>query len=158
MAERPDHVLLRPARPEDLPAIIRMLADDEIGKDRESLSQPLLPAYVEAFEAISADERTSLIVAEATDGKVLGCLQITFIRGLSYQGAERALIEDVRVDSAHRGQKIGHRMLAWAIDEARRRHCRLIELFVHETRISARRFYARLGFRSSHSGMRMQLD
>ncbi|WP_368905275.1 GNAT family N-acetyltransferase [Taklimakanibacter lacteus] len=71
---------------------------------------------------------------------------------------ERALIEDVRVARAHRGHKIGHRLLEWAISEARRRHCRLIELFVHETRSSARRFYSQLGLKDSHRGMRLPLE
>jgi len=135
-----------------------MLADDELGKERETLSEPLLPAYFKAFDAIAADERNVLIVAEAPDSKVLGCLQMTVIPGLGYQGAERAIIEDVRVDKAYRGRKIGHQMLRWAIGEARRRQCRLIELFVHEKRASARRFYARLGFKDSHAGMRLPLE
>ena len=108
MPIEPGEVRIRPARREDLPAIVRMLADDELGKERETLSEPLLPAYFKAFDAIAADERNVLIVAEAPDSKVLGCLQMTVIPGLGYQGAERALIEDVRVDKAYRGRKIGH--------------------------------------------------
>lgn len=150
-------VHIRPARREDIQAIVRMLADDELGKCREDLSEPLSQAYLSAFDEIAADKRNILIVAETVDGGVLGCLQMTFVPGLSYQGAQRALIEDVRVDKDHRGRKIGHQMLDWAIGEARRRRCRLIELFVHETRSASRRFYKQLGFKDSHSGMRLQL-
>lgn len=158
MTDGLDDIQIRPARRADMPAIIHMLADDELGKGRETLSEPLAPAYFKAFDDIAADRRNVLIVAEAPGGQVVGCLQMTFIPGLCHQGAERALIEDVRVDQAHRGRKIGHRMLEWAIDEARRRQCRLIELFVHETRSAARRFYAQLGFQDSHRGMRLPLE
>lgn len=148
---------IRPARREDVPAIIRMLADDDLGKGREDVSEPLAQAYFTAFDAIEADNRNILVVAEASDGNILGCLQMTFVPGLSHQGAERALIEDVRVDSRHRGQKVGRKMLDWAISEARQRPCCMMELFVHGTRSSARRFYLELGFKDCHSGMRLEL-
>jgi GNAT superfamily N-acetyltransferase len=137
--------------------MIRLLADDDLGRGRENIAEPLAPAYFKAFESILADDRNILVVAEAADGDVLGCLQLTIIPGLSYQGAKRALIEDVRVDSRYRGRKIGHQLLEWAIEEARRRSCCLVELFVHETRNDARRFYRGLGFADSHSGMRLKL-
>jgi ribosomal protein S18 acetylase RimI-like enzyme len=158
MVDGLDEILIRPARRADVQPIVHMLADDELGKGREVLSDPLAPAYFNAFDNIAADGRNILIVAETPDGRILGCLQMTFVPGLSHQGAERALVEDVRVARAHRGRRIGHRMLEWAIDEARQRQCRLIELFVHETRASAQRFYARLGFKDSHRGMRLPLE
>ena len=148
---------IRPARRDDTTAIIRLLADDDLGRSRENTAEPLAPTYFAAFEAIANDDRNILVVAEAADGDILGCLQLTIIPGLSYQGAERALIEDVRVDSRYRNRKIGHRLLNWAVDEARRRNCCLVELFVHETRGDARRFYRGLGFADSHSGMRLKL-
>jgi hypothetical protein len=33
-----------------------------------------------------------------------------------------------------------------------------VQLFTHETRKDAQRFYARLGFQPSHVGMRLPLD
>lgn len=148
---------IRPARREDVPAIIHLLADDELGRSRENLSEPLAPAYLTAFDAIAADDRNFLIVAENAGSEILGCLQMTLVPGLSYQGADRALIEDVRVARHHRGRKIGHELLEWAIGKARRRNCCLVELFVHETRDAARRFYLDLGFQDTHSGMRLKL-
>jgi ribosomal protein S18 acetylase RimI-like enzyme len=157
MTESPK-IQIRPARREDLLAIVRMLADDPLGRDREMVAEPLSDVYLRAFEDLTADPRNALVVAEGAEGTVLGCLQLTFIPGLSYRGAERALIEDVRVDARHRGRRIGHRMLEWAITEARLRRCRLVQLFVHETRTEAHRFYGDLGFRHHHSGMRLYLD
>jgi GNAT superfamily N-acetyltransferase len=82
---------------------------------------------------------------------------LTFIPGLSNQGAELALIEAVRVDSDLRRQGLGQVMISWALDEARRRGCRFVELFTHASRTDAQRFYERLGFEKSHTGMRRAL-
>jgi ribosomal protein S18 acetylase RimI-like enzyme len=158
MAARPVEVEIRPARREDVQAIVRLLADDDLGKGRESVSEPLSQDYFKAFDDIAADSRNILAVVQTQDGTVVGCLQMTFIPGLSHQGDERALIEDVRVDKRYRGQKIGRKMLEWAIGQARLRHCCLVELFAHETRTAARRFYLELGFKDSHRGMRLPLN
>ncbi|HEX3367239.1 GNAT family N-acetyltransferase [Phenylobacterium sp.] len=148
---------LRPARREDVAAIVRLLADDHLGGGREQVTDPPLPAYFEAFEKVAADPRNLLSVAQDAAGAVVGTLQMTFIPGLSNQGAELALIEAVRVDSSLRGQGVGQVMIRWAMDEARRRGCANIELLAHNSRVDAQRFYERLGFVKSHAGMRRPL-
>ena len=147
-------ITVRPARRADVAAIVGLLADDHLGADRERVTDPPLPAYFEAFEKVSADPRNLLVVAEDAEGQPVGTLQLTFIAGLSNQGAELALIEAVRVDSRRRGQGVGKTMMRWAMDEARRRGCRNVELFTHLSRVDAQRFYERLGFAKSHAGMR----
>lgn len=149
-------ILMRPARRDDLPAIVRMLADDPLGAGRERYADPLPLGYLEAFDRIVADSRNLLAVAEA-GGAVVGCLQLTFIPGLSFQGAELALLEGVRVDSSRRREGIGAVMIQWAMDEARGRGCGQIELLTHTSREAAQRFYERLGFVASHVGMKRPL-
>ena len=149
-------LVIREARHRDLAAIVAMLADDALGADRERVTDPPLPGYLEAFEKITADPRNLLAVAEV-GGTVVGCLQITFIPGLSFQGAELALIEGVRVDAARRGSGLGSVMIEWAMDEARGRGCRQVELLTHASRTDAQRFYERLGFTASHVGMKRSL-
>ncbi|HEY3697367.1 GNAT family N-acetyltransferase, partial [Phenylobacterium sp.] len=78
-----------------------------------------------------------------------------FIPGLSNQGAERALIEAVRVEAGLRSQGVGGAMVRWAAQAARERGCAFIELLTHKSREAAQRFYARLGFQPSHEGMRL---
>jgi GNAT superfamily N-acetyltransferase len=148
---------MRPARREDVGAIVALLADDELGAGREVVCDPPAPAYLEAFDKVAADPRNLLTVAEDAAGAVVGTLQMTFIPGLSNQGAELALIEAVRVDSSLRGQGLGQIMIRWALDEARRRGCSNIELLAHNDRTDAHRFYERLGFARSHQGMRRAL-
>jgi ribosomal protein S18 acetylase RimI-like enzyme len=153
----PDPITIREARREDVAAIVRLLADDHLGAGREVVSDPPLAAYFEAFEKVAADPRNLLAVAQDAAGEVVGTLQLTFIPGLSNQGAELALIEAVRIDSTLRGQGLGQVLVGWALDEARRRGCRFVELFTHASRADAQRFYERLGFQRSHAGMRRAL-
>jgi len=53
----------RQATHEDLPEIVRMLADDFLGATRERYENPLPESYVKAFEEIEADKNNELIVA-----------------------------------------------------------------------------------------------
>jgi len=152
-----DPITIRKARREDVADIVGLLADDHLGAGREVVSDPPAAAYFEAFDKIAADPRNLLAVAEDRDGEIVGTLQMTFIPGLSNQGAELALIEAVRVESGLRGQGLGQVMIGWALDEARRRGCRFVELFTHNSRVDAQRFYERLGFEKSHAGMRRNL-
>ena len=149
-------IAFRRAEPADLPAIIALLADDDLGRTREAPELPLLPAYTDAFAAIQRDPNQVLAVATA-DGEVVGTLQLTFIPGLSHQGALRAEIEAVRIARARRGQAIGRRMLEWAVAECRARGCGMIQLTTNKARTEAHRFYAGLGFQPSHIGFKLSL-
>jgi ribosomal protein S18 acetylase RimI-like enzyme len=149
-------VTIRPARRDDVPDIVAMLADDPLGRGRERTEDPLPPCYFEAFASIEADRNIQLMVAEGADGVVVGCLQLCILPGLSSQGSSRGLIEDVRVAARCRSQGVGEQMVQWAIDEARGRQCRLVELLTHQIRVDAQRFYARLGFQPSHVGMTLR--
>ncbi|HZZ68418.1 MAG TPA: GNAT family N-acetyltransferase [Phenylobacterium sp.] len=150
-------IVCRPARREDVAAIVRLLADDGLGAGREAVSDPPARGYLEAFDKIAANPRALLAVAQDAAGAVVGTLQLSFIVGLSNQGAELALVSAVRIASSQRGQGLGEAMMQWAMDEARRRGCRHIELFTHASRVDAQRFYQRLGFEKSHAGMRRAL-
>ncbi|MGJ5178630.1 N-acetyltransferase family protein [Bradyrhizobium oligotrophicum] len=148
-------ITIRPARREDVGAIVAMLADDHLGRARERLETPLPASYFAAFEAISSAANITLVVAEEA-GTVVGCLQLCILPGLSSQGASRALVEDVRVATDRRSRGIGEQLLHWAIAEACSRRCNLIELMTHQSRTDAQRFYERLGFAKSHFGMVMR--
>jgi len=145
-------ITLRPARREDVAALIAMLADDHLGRARERLEDPLPQVYYDAFARLSSDPNIQLMVAEE-GGNVVGCLQLCILPGLSSQGTSRALIEDVRVASDRRSRGIGEQLVQWAVGEAKARGCKLVELLTHHTRVDAQRFYERLGFVRSHVGM-----
>ncbi len=147
----------RPATRNDLPEIVRMLADDPLGSQRERFSDPLPDSYYTAFDAISTDANNELIVAE-NDGAVVGVLQLTFIPYLTFQGSWRALIENVRVSAKVRGQDIGTALLHWAIARAEKRGCRMVQLTTDKSRVDAKRFYEKLGFHATHEGMKLSLS
>ncbi|MFC4145277.1 GNAT family N-acetyltransferase [Micromonospora mangrovi] len=147
-------VIFREAVRADLPAIIALLADDVLGKARDFTEVDA--AYERAFADIDADPRNQLIVADSA-GELVGCLQITYIPGLGRHGAERSLIESVRVRSDLRGRGLGRAMMAWAVDQARQRGCALVQLTTDKSRADAHRFYRDLGFVASHEGMKLAL-
>jgi len=145
-------VSIRPARREDVAAIVAMLADDHLGRARERVEDPLPESYYQAFEQVARDQNLTLVVAES-EGRVVGCLQLAILPGISTQGGIRGLLEDVRVDSDCRSRGIGEQLVQWAVAEAKARGCNLVELLTHQTRTDAQRFYKRLGFAASHVGM-----
>ncbi|HEX6336278.1 MAG TPA: GNAT family N-acetyltransferase [Jiangellaceae bacterium] len=145
---------LRQATVADLPAIIALLADDEIGASRETPGDRA--PYDESFAAIAADPNQLLVVGER-DGQVLATMQLTFIPGLSRRGTWRAQIEGVRVASSARGHGLGEELIRWAIGQARERGCALVQLTSDARRQDAHRFYERLGFTASHTGFKLAL-
>jgi len=147
---------LRRATARDVPAIVAMLADDVLGRRREDASPQALARYLQAYADIDSDPRQLLAVAERA-GTVVGCLQLTFIPGLSHQGAWRGQIESVRVSSSERGSGVGRAMLSWAIGQCRERGCTVVQLTTDKSRADARRFYESLGFTASHEGMKLAL-
>ena len=147
---------IRRATATDLTAIVRLLADDALGRARENPGPPLDPCYAEAFAAIERDPNQFLAVAE-DGGEVVGCLQLTFIPGLSRRGLWRGQIESVRVASARRGSGLGRILFTWAIEECRRRGCGLVQLTTDKARPDALRFYESLGFVASHEGIKLVL-
>ena len=146
----------RQAKREDLPELVRMLADDFLGTKRERYENPLPESYVKAFEEIEADKNNELIVAE-NDGEIIGMLQITFTPSISFQGSKRATVESVRVDKKYRGCGIGKELMRWAIERARGENCHILQLTTDGERKDAHRFYENLGFAGTHLGMKLKL-
>ncbi len=149
-------MIVRAARRDEVPAIVRMLADDTLGQSRERLEAPLPQAYYDAYEAMAHNPDNRLMVAEV-DGEIVGCLQLVFIRGIARVGAETALIESVRIARDRRGRGLGRALIGQVIEIARRRGCAAVELSSHTSRRDAHRFYEGLGFVGSHLGMKLML-
>jgi len=149
-------ITIRRAEFQDLEAIIALLADDALGQAREDNSRPLSERYATAFEAIDRDPNQLLAVVEHSL-TIVGCLQLTFVPGLSRLGMWRGQIESVRIASNQRGSGLGQRMFEWAISECRARKCGLVQLTSDKARPDAIRFYEGLGFTASHEGFKLEL-
>ena len=133
-----------------------MLADDDLGSQRERYEQPLPQGYYAAFEQMDGSPYFEWIVGEM-EGRIVATLQLIFIPSLSYQGGLRAQVESVRVDAPLRDKGLGRQMMTWAIERARQRGAHIMQLSTHQTRADAHRFYERLGFKGSHIGMKISL-
>ena len=148
----------RTAGRDDLHAVVSLLADDELAENRE---KPVDGAgvgeeYVKAFAAMETEHYNHMLLAES-DGRVVGCLQLVFVPGLSRRGAKRAIVESVRVVSDLRGKNVGTALMKEAIRLAREGGCKLVQLDSDKRRARAHLFYRRLGFTQSHFGFKKEL-
>ena len=146
---------IREATRDDLPSLIRLYADDDLGQTREASAVD--ETYEAAFSAIEKDANHILAVGEI-DGEILGTLLLSFLPGLSRHGAWRGQIESMRIARHQRGKGLGRQMLDWAIAEARQRGCDLVQLTSDKSRPDAHRFYQVAGFTPSHVGFKMILE
>jgi GNAT superfamily N-acetyltransferase len=150
-------VVLRRAVAADLPAIVELIAADQIGATRDGVRTAAdLAAYERAFSAIDRDPAHVLLVAESGPD-VVGTMQLSFLPGLARRGALRAQIEAVRVRDDYRGRGLGAAMFGWAIEAARQQGCALVQLTSDKARTGAHRFYERLGFVATHEGLKLAL-
>lgn len=147
-------VLLRESERDDVPAIVGLLVDDELGASRDgATTHAELQPYLRAFENLNADPAHLLLVAVDV-GQIVATMQWSFIPGLARRGALRAQIEAVRVRRDYRGRGLGGAMFQWAIEESRLRGCVLVQLTTDKSRSDSHRFYERLGFIASHEGLK----
>ncbi|GAA4821860.1 GNAT family N-acetyltransferase [Nocardioides caeni] len=142
------------ARRSDVPAVVALLADDEIGAARESGD---IARYEAAFDGVARDPAQFLAVVRDAGGSVVATMQLSIVAGLSRGGATRLQIEGVRVAAGLRGRGLGALMLDWAHDHGRARGATLAQLTTDDQRADALRFYARLGYDATHTGLKKQL-
>lgn len=147
-----EKVVLRRAVATDVAGIVDLLAADQLGAGRDGGD---LAPYLAAFAAIDADPAQLLVVAVDDQGRLAATFQLSFIPGLARRGSLRAQVEAVRVAPGRRGGRLGRAMITWAVDEARRRGCTLVQLTTDKRRTDARRFYEGLGFTATHEGMKL---
>lgn len=150
-----DGIIIRRARESDLSQLIAMFAADDVGGHGDTTDADAYDDYLRAFNMIDASQNEQLFVAER-DGDVVGTFQILFNRTLTGRGSLSMIIEAVQTRPDMRGQGIGAQMIGYAIEEAKRRECRLVQLTSNAARTDAYRFYERLGFAKSHAGFTMK--
>ena len=77
------------------------------------------------------------------EGRIVGTLTLAIF---AIPTGRRAWIEDVVVDEAARGLGVGEQLTMAAVDEARRRGVRSVDLTSRPTREAANALYQKLGF------------
>ena len=150
------NLIYRNATKADLPFLVDMLADDDLGAHREDTSRPLNQAYVLAFSRIDSDPNNELTVVEF-ENEIVGMLQLTFIPYLTHIGTLRCLVEGVRIHKDFRGQGFGTKFFEWIIKHAKSKGCDMLQLTSNKQRGDAIRFYKDLGFEASHEGFKLSL-
>lgn len=157
---RSGEVTLRNATEADLDALMALLSDDPISAARGDVAAPEdRPQYADALRSIVDDTANALLVAEDTDGRLVGTLQLTRIPGMARRGATRLLVEAVRVSSALRSGGIGSALMRWVTDVAAPElGTPLVQLTSDAARTDAHRFYERLGFTGSHVGFKYRVS
>lgn len=149
-------MIFRKATENDLPQIVKILADDKLGKLRENYQNPLPKTYYTAYKAIDSDKNQELMVLQQTDNsKILATFQLTFIPYISYEGSTRALLENVMVQENSRGTGIGQQIIEWCIERAKTKNAHVLQLTSDKQRPQAIKFYEKFGFKASHQGMKL---
>ncbi|MET1038689.1 MAG: GNAT family N-acetyltransferase [Aeromicrobium sp.] len=138
----------------DVPAVAALLADDELGHAREGAEGA---RYEAAFDVVARDTSQYLAVVRDESEKVVATMQLTIIPGLVRAGTTRLQIEGLRVAREDRSQGLGAAMLAWAHEHGRARGASLAQVTTDEARERARSFYERLGYETSHVGLKRGL-
>lgn len=140
----------------DLPFIAALGDADEVAAARDPMRKGIADEQREALKAISTDPNHRLLVVEH-GGEPVGSFQLSFIPGVSRQGAWRGQIESVRVVEGMRGKGIGEAMMRWAVERCKERSCGVVQLTSDRQRDAAHRFYERLGFQPTHTGFKLKL-
>jgi ribosomal protein S18 acetylase RimI-like enzyme len=108
------------------------------------LSSSAPPPGRAVLEAIVGSPDSALFVARLA-GRIVGSLTLaTYMLPTGL----KAWIEDVVVDGEARGQGVGEALNRAALDEARRRGAKEVDLTSRPSRDDANRLYVRLGFQA----------
>jgi len=102
------------------------------------------PSWDVVFSSHLKAERGAVVVAE-NDDQILGCATVSYNLALRY-GGEYCELEELIVDEAARGLNLGRILVQRTIDDARRRGCVEMGLYLVPTTEGNRGFYEKLGF------------
>lgn len=155
--EKADAMRTREATREDVPTLVRLLAEDDLGSRRESTGDGDQAVYLAAMDAISRDPNNRVLVG-LRDDVIVCMLQLTYLPHLTFRGGWRAQIEGVRVAAGCRGEGLGRELVTAAIAMADEHGCHLVQLTTNKARREAVRFYESVGFEPTHEGMKLYLE
>ena len=133
---------IRPATASDAPAAIGLMAQ------LNEFAHGQIDAGVEdRFRTMLNLPQYAIFVAEDDHGKIVGLLTASSRWTLWHMGP-CAIIEELVVDEAARGQGAGRALIHAAIEWAKAQACSEIEVSTGMDNTAAQAFYRRLGFES----------
>jgi len=107
------------------------------------LSSSSPPVTAAVLREIVDSEASTLLIARDGDGVVVGSMTLALFR---IPTGVRAWIEDVVVDEAARGKRVGTLLNERALEIAQAAGARTVELTSRPSREAANRLYLRMGF------------
>ena len=149
-------LIIEKAKLKNLKDLIYLLFDDDLGKDRENMSETSYNNYKKSFMNILNDSNNEIFIMILND-QIIGMMQLTFIPSLSKQGVTRCQIESVRIKKEHRDKGYGSKLINKSIEIAKRKKCGLIQLTSNKKRQRAINFYKKHGFLSTHVSFKLDL-
>lgn len=136
---------IRPATAADIPALCGLLA---VLFTQEAEFSPDAEAQARGLARIIADPQTGAILVARREGEAIGMANVLYTVSTAL-GERVALLEDMVVAPAARGQGVGSGLLRAAIAHARSAGCRRVTLLTDAGNEAAQRFYAQHGFTAS---------
>ena len=153
---------IRRAKEADIPKFIDLLEQVLLvhHKVRPDLFQEKGVKYTESELAeLIADDSRPIFVYEDESGTVLGHLFTVIEESHAPKVAHKTLfIDDLCVDEAARGQKIGEQLYRFALQYAKEIGCYNLTLNVWSANKSAVRFYERQGLTPQETRMEQIID
>ena len=149
-------LIIEKAKLKNLKDLIYLLFDDDLGKDRENMSETSYNNYKKSFMKILNDTNNEIFIM-VLNCQIIGMMQLTFIPGLSMQGITRCQIESVRIKKEYRDKGYGSKLIYKSIEIAKRKKCGLIQLTSNKKRQRAINFYKKHGFLSTHISFKLDL-
>lgn len=138
-------IVVRPATPEDLPALVALLA---VLFSQETEFTPRADRQEAGLRLILDSPHAGTILCAECGARIVGMVSLLFSVSTA-EGGRSAWLEDMIVHPSHRARGIGARLLEQAIRTARDAGCLRITLLTDAENENASRFYQRAGFRPS---------
>ena len=155
---------IRLAQPKDIPALLVLLEQilSVHHQARPDIFKGSGGKYSqEELEQLMVQDKTPIFVYENEDGQILGHLFVTIKEGADnpvLHPIKTLFIEDLCVDQAARGKKIGDQLYQFAVSYAKKIGCYNLTLNVWNDNEGALRFYQRQGMKPQETVMETIID
>ena len=139
---------VRPARAEDLGAVVSLLA--------QLHDPPTAVTDQRIWREILDQPRRTVLIAER-EGQIVGTADVLLEPTLTHGGSASVFVSNVVVDQAHRRSDVGRALFDHIESRARDERSYKIEFLSANQRSEAHRFYEALGFERAAEGFRKYL-
>lgn len=147
---RRSSISIRDATPDDLEAIIALLAQlhPDYPADRSTAG--------EILATMLRQPGRSVLVAQASE-EVIGTADLLIVANLTHHSRPWAIVENLVVDETARGTGVGRALIEEVVSRADQAGCYMIQLLSLKHRTEAHAFYERNGFEPVAYGLRRYL-